>query len=87
MKVIAKPIHMIAWHKPDGKIKPIKFKIDNEKDKDIVVKVDKICSFEIEKTAGNIMYKYICQSVIQNIERKYELKYEIDKSKWILFKI
>lgn len=87
MKIVAKPIHMIAWHKPDGNIQPIKFKIDNEKDKDIIIKIDKIYSIEIERIAGNIMYKYICQSVIRDIERKYELKYEVDTSQWILFKI
>jgi hypothetical protein len=40
-----------------------------------------------EKYAGNIMYSFKCKSIINDIEKIYELKYEVASSKWILFKI
>ncbi|MDM8533385.1 hypothetical protein QUF55_01660 [Clostridiaceae bacterium HSG29] len=87
MKVIAKPIEMIAWFNEDGKIKPIRFRLETENGEKEVIKVLKVFSTEKEKIAGNIMFSFKCKSIIQNIEKIYELKYEINSSKWMLFKI
>lgn len=85
MKVVAKPIQMIAWFNEDGTINPIKFKINEEENK--VIKIDKILKREQEKLAGNIMEKFTCSSCINGIEKIFELKYDIKNYKWILFKI
>lgn len=53
----------------------------------IVVSVDKIIFREEEKLAGNRMILYRCQSVINNREMVYELKYDIGTLKWYIFKI
>lgn len=86
MKVLAQPIEMIAWFTEGGVPTPMKFKLNFE-DNPVVVKVDKVISKEVEKFAGNNMYLYKCQSIIDNIERVYELKYELKTCRWILFKI
>lgn len=85
MKVIAKPIQMIAWFNEDGTINPIRFKINEEENK--VVKIDKILKAEKEKLAGNIMEKFTCTSIINGVEKIFELKYDTKSYKWILFKI
>lgn len=86
MKILAIPIEMIAWFNEGGLPTPLKFKINSETPP-VVVKVDKVISKVIEKFAGNNMYLYRCQSVINNLERVYELKYELKTCKWILFKM
>lgn len=86
MKILAMPIEMIAWFNEGGLPTPLKFKINSETPP-VVVKVDKIISKVIEKFAGNNMYLYRCQSVINDLERVYELKYELKTCKWVLFKM
>ena len=84
MKVVAKPIQMIAWFNKDGSINPIRFKIEEDGEK--VIKVDRVIKAERERLAGNIMEKFICSSVIDGIEKLYEIKYDSNTYKWILFK-
>ncbi|MFZ7133817.1 MAG: hypothetical protein ACOWWR_15835 [Eubacteriales bacterium] len=86
MKVVVKEIEMIAWFKKLEMPIPIKFTIlDREQKK--VVKVNEIIHTNVEKLAGNKMYIYRCQSMIEDKEIIYELKYEVDQCKWYLFKI
>jgi hypothetical protein len=86
MKVLGLPIEMIAWFNEGGVPTPMKFKMNRETPP-LVIKVDKVISKEVEKFAGNQMYLYRCQSFINDLERVYELKYEVRTCKWMLFKM
>jgi len=87
MKVIAKPIDVVCWTDTKGNINPVRFKITNEDESSSIVKIDKVICVEREKLAGNEMLVYKCQSVINSVERIYEIKYELRTCKFILFKI
>ena len=87
MKVIAKPIEMVAWFENQGNINPIRFRMECEDKSYKVIKIDKVIKKNSEKIAGNIMQIFICSSIIDGIEKNYELKYEINSCKWMLFKI
>ncbi|MDA8443092.1 MAG: hypothetical protein M0Z55_12090 [Peptococcaceae bacterium] len=82
MKTIMKPIEMIAWFDLEGLPRPIRFRVDGE-----VIKVQQVCSITDEKLAGNRMRIYRCQSEINGRLRQFELKFEINTSKWFLFKL
>lgn len=84
MRRVAKSIKMIAWFDEDGKINPIKFKIEGE-DEGKVIHINKILNRELEKLAGNIMWKFTCSSIIDGIENVYQIKYDLLASKWLLF--
>lgn len=86
MRVVAKSIDMIAWFQEDGQIRPLKFKIE-ESGRHEIIKVDRIISTGTEKQAGNVMHVFECQSEIEGQIRRYQLKYEIETTRWILFKI
>ncbi len=86
MKVVCKPIDMIAWFEKDGKVHPIKFRlIEGEENKVIVINRVRYC--QTEKLAGNLMYVFECESDIDGILKIYEIKYEMSTCKWVLFKI
>lgn len=87
LKVLAKKIEVIAWFKAGGAIRPIRFRIQNEDKTYQTIRVDKILSVDKEKLAGNFMYLYRCQSVIDGVEKYFELKYELDSCEWMLFKM
>ncbi len=86
LKVVAKPIDMIAVFTKDGIPTPVRFKYC-EDDISTVIKVDRVILRETEKFAGNNMVIFRCQSTIGDMQKIYELKYELATCKWILFKI
>jgi hypothetical protein len=85
MKVIAKKIEMIAYFKEDGSVIPIKFKIEEEVQQ--IIKINKIVSTTTEKFCGNKMLVFTCISIINSSEKILEIKYDVEKCNWILYKI
>lgn len=83
--MIAKPIQMIAWFNKEGSINPIRFKVEEDGEK--VIKVDRVLKSEQERLAGSIMEKFTCTSIINGVEKIFEVKYDSKSYKWILFKI
>ena len=82
MKVLMKPIEMIAWFNMEGVPNPVRFKLADK-----VIKVDQVTSKSEEKLAGNRMIIYRCQSEINGELRPFELKFELQTCKWFLFKL
>ena len=82
MKILMKPIDMIAWFTKEGIPKPIRYKFDDQ-----VIKVQQVTSKSEEKLAGNRMIIFRCQSEINGELRLFELKYELQTCKWFLFKM
>lgn len=87
MKVVAKPIDVLAWFDKDGIPNPVRFRTIDEAGGFNVIKVDRVIIREKEKLAGNEMLKFQCQSNMRGTKRQYELKYELKSCKWMLFKI
>ena len=87
MKIVAKPIEVVSWTDIKGNINLVRFKIVNDDESTSVIKIDRVICVEREKLAGNEMLVFKCQSVINNTERLYEIKYELKTCKFILFKI
>jgi hypothetical protein len=87
MKVIAKHIDMVAWFSKEGIPEPVRFKITNKDDTESVIKINSIIQRSEERLAGNNMLIFLCQGVVADKERQFEIKYEINTCKWMLFKI
>ncbi len=87
MKVLMRPIEMLAWFNKDNYPVPLRYRITAEDSSKIVIKVEKILFREEEKLAGNRMVIYRCESTINQIQRIFELKYEIATCKWYLYKM
>lgn len=87
MKVLATPVDMVCWFEKTGTPHPVRFKIINEDESEAVIKIDKVITLDKERLAGNDMLVFKCQSVVNNIHRVFELKYELRTCKWILFKM
>ncbi len=78
MKILNQPIKGMAIFDTDGKIEPVKFRLDDK-----VVFVEKVIKTYEEKTVGNKRLVIICQHNNCDI---YEIKYELDSKLWYLFK-
>jgi hypothetical protein len=82
MKLLMKPIEMIAWFSLEGVPNPVRYKLDDQ-----VIKVEQVTSKSEEKLAGNRMIIFRCQSEMNGELRPFELKYELQTCKWFLFKM
>ena len=87
MKVIAKPIDMVSWTDKAGNVHPVRFRLQQVDESYVTIKVDRVVCKELEKLAGNKMLVYKCQSIIDGVQKIFELKYELGTCKWILYKI
>ncbi|AFV02191.1 MULTISPECIES: hypothetical protein [unclassified Dehalobacter] len=86
MKVVMKPIEVIASFKIDGMSTPLRFRID-EHDSPSIITVEQVCFRSEDKLAGNKMITFRCQSTINGLLKVFELKFEPGTGKWFLFKI
>ena len=86
MKVLAKPVYMIAVFDDKGFPTPLRFKIE-ENEIPRVIKVDNVISVETIKPAGMDAYVFRCQSEIRGILKQYELIYRVKPHQWELYKI
>jgi len=87
VKAMVKPVDVIAWFNESGTPCPIRFRINNENETKQVINVDRVMFVEKEILAGNPMLVFRCQSLINRIEKVYELKFEINTCKWFLWKM
>lgn len=87
MKILMKSVDMISLSSSKGEIRPLKFRIQEDSGESRIVKIDRIISKKEEKIAGNRMLVFTVQSVMDGMERVYEMKYEILTSRWYLYKL
>jgi len=87
MKVLMRSVDMICCTSKDGVITPIKFRIADENKEYKIIRIDKILTRDEEKLAGNRMLVFKVQSVINNSECLFEMKYEFSTCKWFLYKM
>ncbi|NLD10174.1 hypothetical protein [Aminicella lysinilytica] len=86
MKILARPVDMIATFSVQGKPTPYKFRYEDTYGHRIEVRIDKIISTESRKLAGIDSIVYTCQSEINQVMRIFELKYIVGQCRWELYK-
>lgn len=86
MKVVAKPIEVVAWFDKKGTVHPVRFRIIQDEETTTVI-IDKVIRQSKERLAGINMIVFTCQSLMKGTEKVYEIKYEISTCRWVLFKI
>ncbi|NDL67384.1 hypothetical protein [Anaerotalea alkaliphila] len=87
MKTLAKPIQMISWTESDGRIHPLRFKVEEEGGACRVFRILGLHSTEPDRVAGNKVLKFVCGIVVDGTEKVCELRYDLDSCRWILFKL
>ena len=87
MKVLTLPIEMVSYTDEKGFLWPVRFRMQITNEPKQVIKIDRVIAKQTERFAGNIMIVYKCQSLIDNVIKLFEIKYELATCKWILYKI
>jgi hypothetical protein len=87
MKTLRKPIEAIVLFDLEGNPLPIRFRYLDDAEELVTIKVDRVIKRELDKFAGNKMMKFTCQTQIGNQVKPFELRFEIDTSRWFIYKI
>lgn len=87
MKLINKPIEMIALFNKDGKVKPLKFRLINEDDQYTVIKIKQVNVINKEKYQGIWHYIFLCEVTLNGKRRLCEITYNTKIMEWRLRKI
>lgn len=82
MKVINKPIEMVALFTKEGIPKPMQFWVQAKDESICSVKIDNIIGRESHKGKNTIVIR--CECVINNIKRTIDIEYWLETCKWIL---
>ncbi|AMJ40426.1 hypothetical protein SDC9_158025 [bioreactor metagenome] len=86
MKLLNKNIDMISWTAKDGTVTPVRFRMEDNGET-TTVKVDRILQTEKNRFGGSQTLCFLCSSIINGIEKIYELTCNCDNQKWLLRKI
>ncbi len=86
MKVVAKPIEVLAVFSTDGNIRPYRFRVESQNHMQMI-RVDRVICVEEERVAGIHAIHFDCRSRIDDQEVMYQLRYQTHDRRWILFKI
>lgn len=86
MKLVNKKIDMISWTSKDGSVTPVRFRLE-ENGETIIIKVERIIQTDKNKFGGSPTLSFLCSSIIDGIEKIYELTCNCDSQKWLLKKI
>ena len=86
MKILAKPVKMIAIFDEKGVPTPLRFKIEEDGVWSLV-KVDQIISAGAIRPAGMDALVFCCQSEIRGMLKQYEIIYRIKAHSWELYKM
>lgn len=88
MNIINSPIEMIAEHKSDGFIRPIRFRITTSNGEDHVIKITALKHVYEEKLGTKeTVRKFLCLVIINDVQRLCEIGYNINTMKWTLLKM
>ncbi len=87
MKIVSQPIDAVVIFRGTARPVPFRFRYAEPDGSVSVITVGKILSTEERRTAGQRSYLYDCQSEIDGIERRYQLKFLLQEARWVLYKI
>lgn len=74
-------IELISYADDKGVVRHLRFRLQRQDETAKVIKIDKVIVCELEKLEGNPMLIYKSQSLIDNIMRQFEIKYELSTCK------
>ena len=87
MKTLAKPIDMVNWMDRDGLVTPVRFRLPGEDGSYTVVKILRIHHRKKEMIAGNLTWTFQCEVSLNRQVMLAEIRYDLEKCRWNLFKI
>lgn len=85
MMSIGNKIDVMTYTDPNGNMRPVRLRVENEDGTRIVLQV-KSAMVKNAKTFGQSkIIRYSCQSIINGALQNYEVSYDTNTMKWLLY--
>ena len=80
-------IEMICVCAADGKLTPLRFRLENEDHCLQTVSIDQVRVSKPIQYAGIDAIQYLCKAIMDDKERLFELRYTVKTHRWSLFRV
>ncbi len=80
-------IEMISVCAADGKLTPLRFRMENEEHCLQTVPIAQVLVAKPIQYAGIDAIQYLCKAMMDGRERLFELRYTIKTHRWTLFRV
>lgn len=81
-----KKVEVVAVFDMNGKPTPIRVRLPAEDGENIILRIDKITKTDVDRTTGNLMLKYYCETIQGGVSVPFELRYEAATFCWFVYK-
>lgn len=78
------PVDVIAMHSANGDIRPLRFRMENEKHHLVRIDIDEVISCKEIQYVGIEARVFLCKAVVEERKWLFELKYTIRSHCWTL---
>ena len=79
---------MIVHFSIEGVPTPLRFRMQHEDESLMVIQIKRIIHQEkLKDIIRNMFYIFNCESIIDDVLRNYEIKYDLMSCKWMLWKM
>lgn len=82
-----RPVEMLSVCSPEGSLRPVRFRYEDETHAVQTVQISEIVSQKKISYVGIEAIVYICKAHIEELERLFELKYTVQTHRWVLFQV
>lgn len=84
MQQVLHPVDVIAMHSADGKMRPIRFRIENEEQEHLRVDIEEVIKATEISYVGAEATVFVCRVKVGNKSCIVELKYRLRNHSWYL---
>lgn len=78
------PVDVIAICSASGDIRPLRFRMEDEKHQLLRVDIDEVISSKLVQYVGIEAWLFLCRATIEGQKRLFELKFTIRSHSWQL---
>lgn len=80
------PVDVIAVYSANGDIRPLRFRMEDERHQLLRVDIEKVVSSKAVQYVGIEAYIFLCYATVQGRKWLFELKYTIRSHSWCLYR-
>ncbi len=80
------PVEVISHCSPDGELRPLRFRMEDEEHQLLRIDIDEIISMKPIQYVGIEAQIFLCKAVVKGKQWLFELKYTIRTHSWCLYR-
>lgn len=84
MELSSKPLQVLSVCAADGRLRPLRFRYEDEAQMLQTIRVDQILSTKKVQYVGAEALIFLCRASLDQREHLFELRYDVREHRWVL---